>query len=138
MINPRLLLGTGWNFPVAPDPEARRLLYVSGPDKVRQSIWIILDTEPGERLMRPSFGCGLRRYLMKPNTAATRALIESDVQLALSLFEPRIVLQSVQVDPGDDPSLVLIRISYIHTADRRPDSIVYPFYLETGAAVATA
>jgi hypothetical protein len=43
---------------------------VSGPDKVRQAIWLILETEPGERLMRPAFGCGLRRYLMKPNTSA--------------------------------------------------------------------
>src|ERR1051325_2577033 len=106
-------LGKGWTIPLQPDDRSGKLNYESGAEKVRQSIWIILDTEPGERIMRPSFGCGLRRYLMKPNTTATHALIESDVQLALSLFEPRIVLQSVQVDPGDDPSLVLIRISYI-------------------------
>jgi phage baseplate assembly protein W len=132
------LLGTGWNFPVAPDPRSGGLVYASGPDKVRQSIWIILDTEPGERLMRPDFGCGLRRYLMKPNTSATRALIQHDVQAGLTLWEPRITLQGVRVDPGDDPSLVLIQISYIHTADRRPDSIIYPFYLQSGAADATA
>jgi phage baseplate assembly protein W len=138
MIGPLQLLGTGWNFPVAPDPRAGDLLYRTGPDKVRQSIWIILDTEPGERLMRPSFGCGLRRYLMKPNTSATRALIQHDVQSALTVWEPRIQLQGVRVDPGDDPSLVLIQISYIHTADRRPDSLIYPFYLETGTTNATA
>jgi phage baseplate assembly protein W len=137
MIGPLQLLGTGWNFPVAPDPRAGGLEYLGGPDKVRQSIWIILDTEPGERLMRPTFGCGLRRYLMKPNTSATRALIQHDVQLGLSVWEPRIELQGVRVDPGDDPSLVLIQISYIHTADRRPDSLVYPFYLQSGSADAT-
>jgi len=106
---------------------------MQGPDKVRQSIWIILDTEPGERVMRPTFGCGLRRYLMKPNTSSTRALIQHDVQLALSTSEPRIDLQEVRVDPGDDPSLVLIQISYVHKADRRPDSLIYPFYLQSGA-----
>jgi hypothetical protein len=138
MINPLTLLGTGWNFPVSPDPRLDGLLYAAGPDKVRQSIWIILDTEPGERLMRPTFGCGLRRYLMKPNTPATRALIQNDVQVGLSLWEPRIQLQSVSVDPGGDPSLVLIQISYIFTSDRRPDSLIYPFYLESGAANANS
>lgn len=138
MIGPLRLLGTGWNFPIAPDSRTGGLRYLNGPDKVRQSIWIVLDTEPGERIMRPSFGCGLRRYLMKPNTSATRALIQHDVERGLSLWEPRIELQGVRVDPGDDPSLVLIQISYIHRADRRPDSIVYPFYLESGAAGATA
>ncbi len=132
------LLGCGWNFPVLPDPSSGSLPYAEGPEKVQQSIQIILDTEPGERIMRPTFGCGLRRYLMKTNTAAVRALIQHDVQLALSLWEPRIDVQSVSVDPGDDPALVLIQISYVHTTDRRPDSLIYPFYLETGAANATA
>jgi hypothetical protein len=74
---------------------------------------------------------------MKTNTSAVRALIQHDVQVGLSLFEPRIELQGVRVDPGDDPSLVLIQISYIHTADRRPDSLVYPFFLQSGSADAT-
>ena len=138
MISPLKLLGTGWNFPVAPDPRVGGLQYMQGPAKVRQSIWIILDTEPGERIMRPTFGCGLRRYLMKPNTSSTRALIQHDVQLALSIFEPRIDLQEVRVDPGDDPSLILIQISYIHKADRRPDSLIYPFYLQSGAGDANS
>ena len=138
MASPLKLLGTGWNFPVVPDRRQGNLPYVEGPEKVRQSIQIILDTEPGERTMRPTFGCGLRRYLMKPNISATHALIQHDVQLALALWEPRIELQEVRVDPGGDPALVLIQISYIHTVDRRPDSLIYPFYLESGAANATA
>src|SRR5215470_7957389 len=114
-------LGRGWNFPTQPSPHTRELAYVAGPDKIRQSISIILDTEPGERIMRPTFGCGLRRYLMKPNSSATRALIQHDVELALSTSEPRIELKEVRVDPGDDPALVLIQIAYIHKADRRVD-----------------
>src|SRR6266436_8388198 len=114
-------LGKGWTIPLEPNDRSGRLSYESGAEKVRQSIWIILETEPGERIMRPTFGCGLRRYLMKPNTSSTRALIQHDVQLALSIFEPRVDLQEVRVDPGDDPSLVLIQISYVHKADRRPD-----------------
>jgi phage baseplate assembly protein W len=91
---------------------------------------IILDTEPGERIMRPDFGCGLRRYLMKPNTSATRALLQREVLLALKTWEPRIDVQSVAVTPGDDPALVLIEIFYAHKRDGRQGNFVYPFYLE--------
>ena len=71
----RAAFGQGLALPLqASDTGALPL--ADGPEKVRQSIAIILDTEPGERLMRPQFGCGLRRYLMQPNTAATRAAMQ--------------------------------------------------------------
>ena len=123
-------LGTGWNFPVIPSSRSREMLLISGPDKVRQAIWIILETEPGERLMRPAFGCGLRRYLMKPNNSATRALMQRDVERALSSWEPRIQLEEVRVDPGEDPSLVVIELHYRHLRDGSAGNFVYPFYLE--------
>ena len=124
------LLGRGWEFPVRPDEREGKLEYLGGPEKVRQSIFIILDTEPGERIMRPTFGCGLRRYLMKPNTTATHALIEREVALAIKAWEPRVDLRSVEVTPGDDPALVLIEIFYVHKRDGRQGNFVYPFYLE--------
>src|SRR5262245_52239778 len=123
-------LGRGWNFPLSPDQNSGGLEYMGGPEKVRQSIQIILDTEPGERIMRPTFGCGLRRYLMKPNSTAIRALIQHDVERALTTWEPRIQVRSIAVEPGDDPALVLIQISYIHARDGREDNLVYPFSLE--------
>lgn len=121
-------LGRGWAFPVA--PRGGDLAYEEGAEKVRQAIWIVLDTEPGERVMRPAFGCGLRRFLMKPNSAATRALIAQDVARALASWEPRIAVQQVRADPGDDPAMVLIHVAYTHLRDGRPASLVYPFYLE--------
>jgi len=123
-------LGTGWNFPVAPSDPSREMLLISGPDKIRQAIWIILETEPGERLMRPAFGCGLRRYLMKPNTSATRALMQRDIERAISSWEPRIQLEEVRVEPGDDPSMVVIDLRYRHLRDGSAGNFVYPFYLE--------
>jgi phage baseplate assembly protein W len=123
-------LGRGWAFPVKPRLYGGGLDMAEGPDLVRQSIRLLLETEPGERLMRPSFGGGLRRYLMKPNTAATRALIQREVELALASWEPRIKTETVEVSPGDDPAMVLIQISYRHLGDGRRDNLVYPFYLE--------
>jgi phage baseplate assembly protein W len=127
-MTPLRYLGSGWSFPVAPGA-ARRLELATGPDKVQQAIRIILETEPGERIMRPTFGCGLRRYLMTPNTVATRSLIQRDVAQALAQWEPRIRLDQVSVTAGDDPALVLIAISYVHVRDGRPGNLVYPLYL---------
>lgn len=102
---------------------------VGGEQIIRQAIEAILDTEPGERVMRPDFGCGLRRYLMEPNTTMTRAAMQRDIEDALSRGEPRIQLTNVAVTPGEDPSLVWIEISYVRLGDRREDNLVYPFYL---------
>lgn len=122
-------LGRGLGFPIVPGDRDRELALVEGPEKVRQSILTILDTEPGERVMRPSFGCGLRRFLMEPNNVATRTLIAHHVELALGRWEPRIALDGVEVVPGSDPALVLVAISYTHLVDGRPDNLVYPLYL---------
>ena len=125
----RAALGAGLGLPFVPD-ETGRLLRVSGPEKVRQSIAIILDTERGERIMLPGFGCGLRRYLMQPNSTGTRAQIQRDVERALKTWEPRIDVDRVNVVPGDDPALVIIEIAYTHRRDGRKDNLVFPFYLE--------
>ena len=123
-------LGRGWTVPLLPDETTRQLPWSSGTDKVLQSLYIILDTEPGERLMRPAFGCGLRQFLMEPNSAATRALIEREVSDAIRSWEHRVSLKQVTVTAGADPALVLIHIDYVHNRDGSSGSLVYPFYLE--------
>lgn len=122
-------MGRGWSLPLKPSGEDRAMPWADGPNKVRQSIYIILDTEPGERVMRSNFGCGLRRHIMEPNTAANRALIQHTVQLALRKWEPRISLTSVSVSSAEDPAMVLIDIQYTHRRDGSPGNLVYPFYL---------
>jgi len=115
---------------VAPDARTRTLQYHEGPDKVRQSIELILATEPGERVMRPAFGCGLQQYLMTPNTPATRAAIERDVLESLSTWEPRISVTDVEVSASPtDPSLVFIGVRYVHVRDGQAASMVLPLSL---------
>lgn len=121
-------LGRGPAFPLVPDPG---LVMVEGAEKVRQSIVILLETEPGERLMRPDFGCGLRRFLMAPNSPTTRALIQQRVERALGRWERRIELDEVAVVPHpDERSRVDIRIAYRLVRHGLPGNLVYPFYLE--------
>lgn len=121
-------IGKGPRFPLRPGPGGK-LEYVTGEEIIRQSIGTILDTDPGERVMLPGFGCGLRRYIMEPNTTATRTAMEQDIEAALTRWEPRIDVTNVAVTPGEEPSLVWIDISYVRLVDRREDNLVYPFYL---------
>jgi phage baseplate assembly protein W len=93
---------------------------------------LILDTEPGERVMRPDFGCGLRRYLMEPNSPATRAAIARDVEAAVRAWEPRVSVTAVEVTATDDPAVVLLSLAYTHVRDRSPDGLRVPLTL-TGA-----
>lgn len=123
-------LGTGLRFPVAPDLQTGAIESVGGMDLVRQSIETILDTEPGERIMLPTFGCGLRRFLMAPNTAATRTAMREEITDALATWEPRIRVTGVEVTTGEIPTLVWVDISYLRLLDLRRDNLVYPFYLQ--------
>lgn len=108
----RSLYGQGPAFPPQVDA-AGRLAWSTGEDNVRQSIRILLLTEPGERLMREEFGCGLRRFLFEPNTPATRQLIQERITRAIPRWEPRAVVETVQVDPDpDDARTVHISITF--------------------------
>ncbi len=122
-------LGTGFRFPLTPEHGVGGFRWSSGMERLRQSVETILDTEPGERVMLPDFGCGLRRYLMAPNTPATRTAIREELEAALIRWEPRIRLTGVAVSPTEEPTMLWIDISYQRRVDLRPDNLVYPFYL---------
>jgi phage baseplate assembly protein W len=123
-------LGTGWRFPVEVDDDGR-IAMASDEESVRQSLWMILNTSPGERVMRPDFGCGLHELIFDPNTSGTAGQVISAVREALVLWEPRIDVLDIDAVPDDtEPNLLLIAISYqVRTTNNR-FNLVYPFYLE--------
>jgi phage baseplate assembly protein W len=96
-----------------------RLAWAVGEENVRDSIRVILLTEPGERLMREEFGCGLRQFLFEPNTVTTRQLIQERIIQVIGRWEPRVVLEDVTVEEDpDDPRLVAITIVFRLVATR--------------------
>ncbi|ACY16109.1 GPW/gp25 family protein [Haliangium ochraceum] len=125
----REFLGKGWRFPVAINLTGG-ISSSNLEENVRESIFIILGTAPGERLMRPAFGCRIHDLMFAPNNYVTAALSEHYCQEALLKFEPRIRNVAVEAAPSSaEPSRLDIRISYAvgDTNDRR--NLVYPFYL---------
>lgn len=125
-------LGTGWSWPVALD-EQGELALARFDDSVHQSVWIILGTAKGERVMRPDFGCGIYDLVFEPATASTFGRIAEAVREALLLLEPRIDVRDIQVEPAGRGEVLLIKIEYEVRATNNVFNLVYPFYLERGA-----
>ena len=123
-------LGVGWKFPVRLDGQGSVALSRYEED-IREAIWIILSTAPGERVMRPDFGCGIHEYVFSPNNTRTAGLVQQRVEAALSRWEPRIEVEEVLVEAdADDPTVLLVQISYRVRATDSRFNLVYPFYLE--------
>lgn len=128
----REFLGRGWPFPIKPDDQGR-LGLLAGNEKIRQSIWIILSTAPGERHMLYEFGCGIHDLVFQPNSAALRGLIQVHVRDALTRWEPRIDVLEVRVETAPEGrNYLLIRIDYRVRASNSFYNLVYPFFLNEG------
>jgi hypothetical protein len=122
-------IGRGISFPMRVD-QAGSIAMSSGPADIDSSIRMILTTAPGERLMRPAFGCRIWELLFEPINANTLGLMGEAVREAIGRWEPRVNLDDVRLDPsGQHAGEVRIEIDYTirTTNDRR--NLVYPFYV---------
>jgi phage baseplate assembly protein W len=126
-----LLVGQGLAFPL--QIREHRMAVATGDERIRQSLWLILATRPGERPMRPEFGCGLRELVFAANTATLRGQVAQRVREAVIRFEPRVDLLDVTVGTvGDHRNFLRIRVDYRVRATNAFFNLVYPFYLEEG------
>lgn len=126
-------LGQGLAFPLQLNARGG-LALVAGARDIEQALRIILETLPGERVMRPEFGCRAKELLFSPRNAATESLLIQYVEQAIGRWEPRIELAAVEVLDNGGPEgawYVAIRYRIKDTHDER--SLVYPFYIGTEA-----
>lgn len=124
-------LGVGLSFPLEASSGALRLAEYE--ESVRQSIWFVLGTAKGERVMRPDFGCGIYDLVFEKNSAETAGRVTQSVRNALLHFEPRIDVLDVDVTVEGEGEVMLIKIDYQVRATNNIFNIVYPFYLERSA-----
>jgi len=137
-------LGIGLDFPIRIDQRGGWAV-VRHEEKIRQSIWAILSTAKGERVMRPEFGCAIHAFVFANLDATTLTQIKSAVRDALVRWEPRIEVKEVAVEragahasevnirpPAAMESGLLIKVSYLIRLTNSPANLVYPFYLQPG------
>jgi len=129
-------LGRGVAFPVRPDAGGR-LAFVDEDERIRQSVWIVLSTAPGERQMRPEFGCAIHDLVFEANTAQQRSIVAEKVREALVRWEPRIDVIDVRVEtPHEQRNYLLIRVDYRVRSNNAFFNLVYPFFLDEGSEAA--
>jgi hypothetical protein len=125
-------IGRGWAFPLRTDATGGISL-VSREKEIEEAIRLILGTSPGERPMRPEFGCRINEYVFASADGGTANAIAAEVKHALRRWEPRIDVQDVVVtfDARDATTLYIdIRYAIRRTNDRR--NLVFPFYVIPG------
>ncbi|NHZ64613.1 baseplate protein [Massilia sp. CCM 8694] len=126
-------LGRGWAMPVALDPRTGQLAVAEYEDDIRQAILIILETAPGERLMRPDVGCGIHELVFEVIDSTLLQRVRSVVSEALREFEPRIEVLDVAADAdGAATGLLKVEIEYRVRKTNQTGNLVFPFYFREG------
>lgn len=127
------LLGAGWAAQVGFGPRGRIRL-VDGVNRLEQAIQVLIFTAPGQRVMRPNYGCRLQDVVFMPANERSLGLAAARVREAIDLWEPRVRLVDVvtSFDP-DETERMLIEIRYAVRATREERQMVVPFYV-MGAA----
>ena len=126
-------LGIGWKFPLQVTPGGK-IAQAKYEQRIEESVYLILGTAKGERVMTPEFGCGIHALVFAPNNAMTRAIIVQHVREALVAYEPRIDVLDIAVETApEEANVLLIRINYQVRDNNALGNLVYPFYLGEGA-----
>jgi phage baseplate assembly protein W len=133
----RSFLGTGWSFPPEFNKRVSGVTMVSEDDDIRESLRILLLTSPGERTMYPAYGCGLKALIFDTISESTITEITDVIERAVLFFEPRITLDSVEVDTETMyDGLIKILLRYTIRATNSRSNMVYPFYFREGTNLA--
>lgn len=123
------ILGSGIAFPLQVDRRGGIAL-ASDQTDVDQAIHLILSTAPGERPMRPEFGCGVHEFVFDTVDATTVARMEDEIRAALDRWEPRVEVVDVDFDlAAVDRGELVITITYRLRATNHVRNLVYPFYV---------
>jgi len=122
-------VGRGWAFPLGVG-RGGGVGLVAGDRDIERAIRLVMSTAPGERPMRPEFGCGIHQYVFAPSDARTAGMIAFEVNRALERWEPRIEVLGVDVDNDTgDQSVLYITLTYAIRGTNDPRNLVFPFYV---------
>jgi hypothetical protein len=122
-------LGAGMKFPPQIDPATGRFAVSAGGASVKESVYIILMTNIGERWLEPSFGSGLMNYVFMDTSPTMINILSQEIQDSILEQEPRVSDVEVTVDPDVKDGCLIVNISYRIAATNTPDNMVFPFYI---------
>lgn len=129
-------LGTGWSFPPSFSQQTQSISMVSEGEDIRQSLFLLFSTSPGERLMKPEYGCDLHAVVFERFNASTESRLIDMLATAILRFEPRIITEDISLLMRDPyQGRIDINIQYTIRITNSRENIVYPFYFKEGTNV---
>ncbi|MCI3207992.1 MULTISPECIES: GPW/gp25 family protein [Pandoraea] len=134
-------LGTGWAFPPRFGDSAAngRTQMVEAETDIRESLGIILSTVPGERIMQPTFGCGIKAYVFEEISESVMTEMRDAIDRAILFFEPRVTVERIEIDASSAiDGRVDVLIDYTVRGTNTRTNMVYPFYFLEGTNVPAA
>ena len=123
-------LGSGFKFPLQVNPATGRIVMVDGIQSVRESVYMILMTQKGERFTRENFGSKLLSYTFMDTSITRMNIMANEIEQTLLEQEPRICNVEVTIKPELDRGCLIVDIRYTITQNYTEDSLVFPFYLK--------
>lgn len=132
----RNFLGTGWSFPPEFYRRSRSVKMASGDEDIRESLRILLATSPGERVLQPTYGCGLHALLFEDVSESVKTEMKDLIDRAILFFEPRITLNRIDIDETDlYEGLLKLSLDYTIRTTNTRSNMVYPFYFIEGTHI---
>ncbi len=133
MKHKKTFLGVGWKFPPTFDKTSGSIMLVSEEEDIRESLFILLSTKPGERTMLPEYGCDLNKMIFESIDSSLITEMKGMIENAILYFEPRIILNEVDIsqDKTND-GLLLIDVQYTVRKTNKRSNMVYPYYILEG------
>ncbi|MCM1538297.1 MAG: GPW/gp25 family protein [bacterium] len=126
-------LGCGISFPPRVDAVTGRMRMSTGEEDIAEAVRLILFTGKGERVMRPEFGCDIRKYAFSTMSMIDRKGMEEEIRAALVRYEPRITDVEIAVESGRlDGGVAEIHVGYTVRATNNPYNLVFPYYKDEG------
>ena len=126
-------LGTGWAFPPAFNFDRGTLELANGEEDIKQSLRIIIGTIPGERIMFPTFGCGIHKFVFESKDPTHLSILKDSIYDAILYHEPRIKLEKIEITEDlTDYGKIYVHITYTVIITNTRSNMVYPFYLNEG------
>ncbi|MCG8697409.1 MAG: GPW/gp25 family protein [Bacteroidales bacterium] len=126
-------LGDGWAFPPEFNKATNENKIVAEKDDINESLYILLSTSPGERVMHPAYGCGIKSFIFESIKESTLTMLKDMVSKAILFFEPRINLNSVDINTeAVNEGILYINIYYTVRTTNQRSNMVYPYYFMEG------
>jgi hypothetical protein len=123
-------LGSGLKFPIQVNKATGRAIMSQKEISVKESVYIILMTQKGERFTRPDFGSRILSYTFMDTSVTRINMMAREIEQTITTQEPRISQVDVDVEPRLDKGCLIIDVNYTIAATHTRESMVFPFYLD--------